>query len=283
MDLTTQIQKNVREKQKVTYIVKPDSLCQGKGIFLTRSIEEILEKTKHNTLLDEHNIDSDKVGYVVQQYLDQPHLIDELKYDLRLYVLLYGVNPLRIYLHKMAFARFCTEPYQKPTRKNMKNVFMHLTNYALNKMSENYEQADDYNDDEGHKRSLGAILRILRAEGCDVNEFMEQIKDMIIKTLIVGQPTLLFDYKVSQPECLDNSMAFHILGFDVIIDENFKPYLLEVNQSCSLMTDTPLDYKIKKNVVSDALGLLNFSHKRRVEYWQNEKVKTEDRIIHGKI
>ncbi len=58
-----------------------------------------MERTKYNELLDEHNIDSEKVGYVVQQYIDQPHLIDDLKYDLRLYVLLYGINPLRIYLH----------------------------------------------------------------------------------------------------------------------------------------------------------------------------------------
>ena len=62
-------------------------------------------------------------------------------------------------------------------------------------------------------------------------------------------------------------MAFHILGFDVLIDSDFKPYLLEVNQSCSLNTDTPLDYKIKKNVVADALNLLNFNHKRKLEYY----------------
>ena len=87
--------------------------------------------------------------------------------------MLYGVSPLRIYLHKMAFARFCTEPYKRPTKKNMKNVFMHLTNYALNKNSEYYEQADDVNDDEGHKRSFGAILRHLKRQGCDIDEFME--------------------------------------------------------------------------------------------------------------
>jgi len=48
----------------MTYIVKPDSLCQGKGIFLTRNVDDIIERTKHNNLLDQHNIDSEKVGYV---------------------------------------------------------------------------------------------------------------------------------------------------------------------------------------------------------------------------
>ena len=76
---------------------------------------------------------------MVQQYIDRPHLIDDLKYDLRLYVLLYGVQPLRIYLHQMAFARFCTESYARPTKDNKDNVFMHLTNFALNKHSHAYE------------------------------------------------------------------------------------------------------------------------------------------------
>ena len=44
----------------------------------------------------------------------------------------------------------------------MDNVFMHLTNYALNKESELYEEAGDENGDAGHKRSLGAILKILQ-------------------------------------------------------------------------------------------------------------------------
>ena len=144
---------------KVTYIVKPDGMSQGKGIFLSRNFDHIMDITsnrKENVLLED-NVDQDKIGYVVQQYLDRPHLVEGLKYDLRIYVMLYGISPLRIYLHKMAFARFCTEPYQKPDRDNLKNCFMHLTNYAINKHSDNYQDCDA-DGDAGHKRSLGAIL-----------------------------------------------------------------------------------------------------------------------------
>ena len=77
-------------------------------------------------------------GYIVQDYLDKPHLVDDLKYDLRIYVLLYGLNPLRIYIHEQGLARFATEPYVAPKASNLDNLYMHLTNYAINKFSADF-------------------------------------------------------------------------------------------------------------------------------------------------
>lgn len=190
---------------KQTYIVKPDGLSQGKGIFLSRRMDHII-----NTI-ERAQQDEGAGGYVVQHYMDHPHLVDDLKYDLRIYVLLYGVNPLRIYIHDEGMVRFCTEPYHKPSSKNMDNLFMHLTNYAINKFSDAYEAAEEGESEGGeggHKRSLNAILNILEAAGCDRDKIMKNIKDIIVKTLIVGQPYLSHLYRSCQPEDLDNSMCF---------------------------------------------------------------------------
>lgn len=68
----------------------------------------------------------------------------------------------------------------------MDNTYMHLTNYAINKFSNNYQDCEDEEGDAGHKRSLGAILAVLKKQGCNTNSFMEQVKDIIIKTIISG-------------------------------------------------------------------------------------------------
>jgi hypothetical protein len=64
---------------------------------------------------------------------------------------------------------------------------MHLTNYAINKNSSKFQQnEDEEEDDQGSKRSLKAVLSIFRAEGHDTDKLMREIKDIIVKTLVIG-------------------------------------------------------------------------------------------------
>jgi tubulin polyglutamylase TTLL6/13 len=54
--------------------------------------------------------------------MHKPHLVDGFKYDLRVYVFVNGMNPLRVYVYKDGLARFATVPYEKPSEKNLKNL-----------------------------------------------------------------------------------------------------------------------------------------------------------------
>lgn len=76
---------------------------------------------------------------MVQEYIERPHTIQDNKYDIRFYALVYGVSPLRIYLHKFALARFCQEAYEHPTDHNIKNLYIHKSNHAMS----NYRQYSD--------------------------------------------------------------------------------------------------------------------------------------------
>lgn len=79
--------------------MKPENSCQGKGIFLTNSL----------TKLDKN------FPAIVQKYISNPMLIDSLKFDLRIYVLITCVQPLRIFMYNDGLARFATEKFEKPT------------------------------------------------------------------------------------------------------------------------------------------------------------------------
>ncbi|GIQ89913.1 tubulin polyglutamylase TTLL-4, partial [Kipferlia bialata] len=97
------------------YIVKPVASSRGRGIRLI---------SKKEQLPDDHAL--------VQRYIVHPFLINGLKFDLRMYVLVTSIDPLRVYLYPEGLVRFATHQY-KPSCKNAKDRSMHLTNYSINR------------------------------------------------------------------------------------------------------------------------------------------------------
>ena len=149
---------------------------------------------------------------------------------------------------------------------------MHLTNYAINKESDVFIQ-NEHEDkcDVGHKRSLTSIFdhidknRLSEADKSS-QEVWQDIKEVCVKTLMAGIHQISHLYRSSKPQDLENSLCFHILGMDIFLDKNLKSWLLEVNQSPSFMTDSPLDFQVKKNLIRDTLHILNLSQKRKNKY-----------------
>ena len=64
--------------------------------------------------------------------------MDGLKFDFRIYVLVTGVDPLRIFLYSDGLTRLATEPYSEVNCENVDDMCMHLTNYAINKHSDQF-------------------------------------------------------------------------------------------------------------------------------------------------
>lgn len=67
-----------------------------------------------------------------------------------------------------------------------------------------------------------------------------------------------------------------------MLDQKMKPWLIEVNQSPSWTTDTPLDTTIKENVIRDAIRILNISAKDRINFKRKNKEEIEARSLTGK-
>ena len=254
--------------KKKVFIVKPEASSQGRGIFLIQNIEDINLTER----------------YVVQEYITNPYLIEGLKFDLRLYVLVTGFNPLRLYLYEEGLTRLATEAYSYPSNSNLNNLYMHLTNYSINKTSPKFIfNTNPELDNIGHKRSLKSTFDLLEKQGKNIEILKSKIEDIIIKTLLSIQPSVNHVYSACQPDDLSNSMCFELLGFDIIIDNELTPFLLEVNHSPSFSTDSPLDYKIKRNLIVNTFSLLRVPIRKKAKFFQkNQKIKNFNKKIFEK-
>ncbi|XP_063296407.1 tubulin polyglutamylase TTLL5 [Pelobates fuscus] len=228
---------NALSKDRGFWIVKPVSSSRGRGIHLINSPSQISM---------EENI-------LVSKYISNPLLIQGYKFDIRLYVLVTSYEPLIIYLYEEGLTRFATVKYDQ-TARNMKNDFIHLTNYSVNKKSRDYVSCDDPEvEDYGNKWSMSAMLRYLRQDGTDTVALMSQIEDLITKTVISAEGSIA---STCRSLIAHRGNCFELYGFDVLVDEKLKPWLLEVNLSPSLGCDAPLDLKVKASVISDMLTLI---------------------------
>jgi len=227
--------------EKSIWIIKPSASSCGRGI-------RLIHPGNLNTL------PSNKSA-VVQRYLERPYLINGHKFDLRLYVVLTSVDPLRIYLFEHGLARFSTHKY---TLKNLKSRFTHLTNYSVNKKSKHFVANEDPEQDgTGSKWSLGALWRHMEGElGVErTAQAKEDIKDLIVKTLVAAEaditPSLA---RLNRTR----GLCYELFGFDVLLDAGLKPWLVEVNISPSLMGSSPLDRQIKGQLMADVFHLVGF-------------------------
>ncbi|KAG8141938.1 hypothetical protein E2320_006591 [Naja naja] len=215
------LMKENNPRWKPTFIVKPDGGCQGDGIYLVKDPMEI-------RLMG--NLQSRPA--VVQEYMAKPFLIDKLKFDIRLYVLLRSLDPLEVHVAKDGLCRFCTEPYQEPALKNLHQVYMHLTNYSLNIHSGNFVHSDSGNT--GSKRTFSSILGKLACGGVDIRKVWSDIISLVIKTVIAIVPELKVFHQSDIPTGKPGPSCFQILGFDILLMKNLKPILLEVNANPSM-------------------------------------------------
>ncbi|XP_066197523.1 tubulin polyglutamylase TTLL5 isoform X2 [Saccopteryx leptura] len=230
---------NSYSKDRGPWIVKPVASSRGRGVYLINN---------PNQISLEENI-------LVSRYINNPLLIDDFKFDVRLYVLVTSYDPLVIYLYEEGLARFATVRYDQGA-KNIRNQFMHLTNYSVNKKSGDYVSCDDPDvEDYGNKWSMSAMLRYLKQEGKDTTALMAHVEDLIIKTVISAELAIATACKTFVPH---RSSCFELYGFDVLIDSTLKPWLLEVNLSPSLACDAPLDLKIKASMISDMFTVVGF-------------------------
>ncbi|KAI9559995.1 hypothetical protein GHT06_014003 [Daphnia sinensis] len=219
------------------WIVKPVASSRGRGIYLVSKPDEVpMEES-----------------VLISKYIANPLLVDGHKCDLRLYVAVTSYDPLVIYLYRHGIVRFAAVKYTAD-QSSLDNPCIHLCNYSINKYHSDFVVSEDPSvEDVGHKRSLTGFLKYLRAQGKDVSRLMRRIEDVCIKAIMAATPPVVAACKMFVPH---RNNCFELYGFDILVDADLKPWLLEVNLSPSLGCDSQLDLRVKSAMLSDLLTLV---------------------------
>ncbi|XP_008945471.1 PREDICTED: probable tubulin polyglutamylase TTLL2 [Merops nubicus] len=208
------------------WICKPVDLSRGRGILIFQDVKDL-----------EYDC-----AVIVQKYISNPLLISGYKLDLRLYVCVTSFCPLTIYTYEEGLVRFATEKFDLDS---LDNVYAHLTNTSINKYGASYTKYKE-GIGCGCKWTFSKLRSYLRIFGVDDVVLWQKINNIVILTLLAVTPLPV------APNC------FELFGFDILIDDKFKPWLLEVNYSPALCLDCSIDVAVKRKLLHDVVELLNY-------------------------
>ncbi|XP_066240221.1 probable tubulin polyglutamylase TTLL9 isoform X4 [Saccopteryx leptura] len=228
-----------RKNPGITWIMKPVTGSQGKGIFLFRRLKDVMDWRKDSKFLDDQKEEMPVEHYVAQRYIENPYLIGGRKFDLRVYVLVMSYIPLRAWLYRDGFARFSNTRF---TLSSIDDQYVHLTNVAVQKLS------PDYHPEKGCKWMLQRFRQYLASKhGPEaVETLFSDMDNIFIKSLQSVQKVIISD-----------KHCFELYGYDILVDQDLKPWLLEVNASPSLTASSPEDYELKSCLLEDTLHVVD--------------------------
>lgn len=187
---------------KNIWIVKAGRKSRGRDIALFNNIEMIKLFISSSSC------------WVVQKYIENPLIICNKKFDIRQWVLVSCSDPLTIWVYKQCYLRFSIENYSD---EEISNPYIHLTNNSISKKSKKFETSNI----EGCMWSLQQFQDyLIRETGNDLwtSSIFPAIKKIVKTSLLtIGN--------------LGRSNSFELFGYDFMLDDKMKPWLLEVNSS----------------------------------------------------
>lgn len=250
------------------WIAKPASGRRGENISLFRDVS-----TFHYSQ-----------PMIVQKYISNPLLVGGYKFDLRIYVLITSFRPLVVYCYDSGLCRFSTQQYDLG---DLDNVYSHLTNSSINKSSTNFK-TDKLVIGAGCKWTTDRLFQHLQSE----QDHQQNLRQMDAHNLLnvasslnsttksrtetVGSGNVSAVKRVDVrrriwrqihdialltmiPIIMDaeqSAHCFELFGFDILIDEQLKCWLLEVNGSPAIAVGSEVDEIVKYPMLNDLIDCI---------------------------
>lgn len=232
------------------WISKVAGLNRGLGIEIFSSLDELKKVImnlhtgyQEKIIQNKHKISRSKIvikadKFVIQKYIERPLLFEDRKMDIRVWVLM--THEMKIHVFQECYFRLSSEKY---TINNLQEKFVHLTNNALQKYSENFDADETL-------KSIDQFDHFIR-ESAKVEYNFRRDSFPVIKEHIklVG--------KIAENKINFNNkkLTFEIFGFDFMMDTNFGVWLIEVNSNPSITTPGTLLKAYVPRMLDDAFKI----------------------------
>ncbi|XP_055641709.1 tubulin monoglutamylase TTLL4-like isoform X2 [Toxorhynchites rutilus septentrionalis] len=237
------------------WIIKPPASARGTGIKVVNRWSQIPKRKP----------------LIVQRYVDRPLLINGSKFDLRLYVLVTSINPLRVYMHTDGLARFASVKYSEKS-DTLSDRYMHLTNYSINKLSNNYSANEDADACQGHKWTIKSLWSYFADQGIDTDRLWGALRNLVLRTILAGEGPI---HAMSKLNVASRYNCYELFGIDVLLDSELVPWLLEVNISPSLHSASTLDAHVKGPLVKALLNTVMYQVPPRIPQAEQKEILAE--------
>jgi len=223
-----------------SFILKPTDRGEGNGIIVMDDWRQLMNwKSKFP--------DNDEI--VVQTYLPNPFLINQRKWDMRTYVLVTSVSPLRVYMYRDGLVRFASSKYEKDAKGGGKATSF-LTNTSVNKKAGIAVEDLTW--------PFPKVYEYLKGIAIEPEMLWERIERAVVQLLLSAEPAFVKLFKKLQND-FTCSICYQLLGVDVIVDDDLVPRVIEVNgePSMQLSGETHSQYDFtKKSMAHDLVHMI---------------------------
>ena len=215
--------------------------------------------------IDLNEIKETNKKYIINKYLANPLLINSKKFSMKSFVLVTGFSPLKIYFYRDGYLTFSKKNFTL-NKQNLKEFCIHISseknefNCEKNTNNSEYKYEDSLFDENSFIWNFINFERYCRKKSIDYNMIINQIKDIIIKTIISLNIDII--NKIKKLKIKDRNM-FQLFTFDFIMDTNNKVFLIDIDKNPSLNSKHLAPVYIYDHLISDILnivGVVPFSH-----------------------
>ena len=174
---------------------------------------------------------------LVQEYIE-PHLIHNRKYHMRIHALVTSIEPLRIYLYNEGSVKIAPKEYSPD---NLDDISKHVS-----------ELGKDGKTNNEHDWLLEEYWAYMSTKGIDMNSQLGKIKDLVIKTMIMGEK--YFNTQLGR-SVTSHYSRYQLFGFDIMMDKDLNPWLLEVEPNPTTFAKGERGEDVATNMLTETLNL----------------------------